>query len=96
LGTKELIVASIFDSELVKWAGVIMAVPVAYVWKRAVGSVQKDELTAAIAAINKNHDEHAEQDRERFAGIFARIDRVAESTARIEGYIQAQAERRQD
>lgn len=86
--------ASVFDTELVKWAGVIVAAPVAYVWKRALGAVQKDELKAAIDAIGKNHDDHVEQDRQRFAGIFARLDRVAESTARIEGYIQAQAEPR--
>ena len=84
--------SSIFDTELVKWAGVLVAAPVAYVWRRAMGSVQKDELTAAIVAINKRHDEHAEQDRQRFAGIFARIDRVSESTARIEGYLQAKNE----
>ena len=83
---------SIFDTELVKWAGVLVAAPVAYVWRRARGSVQKDELRAAIEAISKRHDDHAEQDRQRFAGIFARIDRVSESTARIEGYLQAKNE----
>jgi hypothetical protein len=84
--------SSIFDTELVKWAGVLVAAPLAFVWKRAMGSVQKEELTAAIAAINKRHDDHTEQDRQRFAGIFARIDRVSESTARIEGYLQAKNE----
>lgn len=88
--------ASLLDTELVKWAGVVLALPVAYVWKRAVGSVQKEELTSAIAAISKNHDEHAEQERQQFEGIFDRLNHVAEATARIEGYIQAQAERRQD
>ena len=86
--------SSLFDTELVKWAGVLVAAPVAYVWRRAMGSVQKDELRAAIEAIGKRHDEHVEQDRQRFAGIFSRLDRVAESTARIEGYIQANGEQR--
>jgi hypothetical protein len=87
-------VTSIFDTELVKWAGVLVAAPVAYVWKRALGSVQKDELKAAIAAIGKRHDEHVDQDSRRFAGVFERLDRVAQSTARIEGYMQAQSEQR--
>jgi hypothetical protein len=86
--------ASIFDTELVKWAGVLVAAPLAFVWKRAMGSVQKDELKAAIEAISKRHDDHTEQDSRRFAGVFERLDRVAQSTARIEGYMQAQAEQR--
>jgi len=86
--------ASFLDTELVKWAGVLVAAPVAYVWKRALGAVQKEELMAAIAAIGKRHEDHVEQDRQRFAGIFARLERVGDSTSRIEGYIQAQAEQR--
>lgn len=80
---------SIFDGELVKWAGVLLAAPVMFVWKRAVGAVQKDELTAAITSINARQDLVAEQDRERFDKIFDRLNRVTEATARIEGYLQA-------
>ncbi len=48
----------------------------------------------AIEAINKRHDEHLDQDTRRFTGIFSRLDEVAKSTARIEGYMQAQRDAR--
>ena len=85
--------SSLFDTEIVKWAGIIVAVPVAYVWKRALGAVQKDELRTVIEAINKRHDEQTEQNREQFGGIFNRLNTVAEATARIEGYMQNERER---
>lgn len=82
--------ASIFDTELVKWAGVIIAAPVAYVWKRAVGAAQKEEVKEAVQAMQAALQAHAEEDSRRFTGLFARMDEVAKSTARIEGYMQAQ------
>ena len=74
--------------------GAALSLPVVYVWKRATGSVQKEDLKEIIAAINKRHDEHLEDDIRRFTGIFNRLDEVAKSTARIEGYMQAQRDQK--
>ena len=65
----------------------------AYVWKRAIGAVQKEELKEVVEAINKRHDDQVEQDAKRFAGIFERLDKVAQSAARIEGYMKGRDER---
>lgn len=73
--------------------GAAVALPVAYVWKKATGAVQKEDLKEIVAAINKRHDDHAEDDVRRFTGIFNRLDEVAKATARIEGYMQAQRDK---
>lgn len=79
--------------EIVPWIGAALAAPVAYVWKRAIGAVQKEELKEMVEAINKRHDDHIDDDNRRFTGIFSRLDEVAKATARIEGYMKGRDER---
>lgn len=74
--------------DIVPWIGAALAAPVAYVWRRATGAVQKEDLKEIVESINKRHDEHVEQDAKRFTGIFERLDNVAQATARIEGYMK--------
>lgn len=81
------------EAAAVAMAG-IAALPARLVWKRSMNAVQKDELLAVIEAINKRHDEHVDQDTRRFTGIFNRLDEVAKATARIEGYMQGQRDKK--
>ena len=73
--------------------GAALSLPVVYVWKKATGSVQKEDMEKIVEAINKRHDEHVEDDIRRFTGIFNRLDEVAKATSRIEGYMQGRAEK---
>jgi hypothetical protein len=75
--------------------GAALSLPVVYVWKRATGSVQKEDMEKIVAAISKRHDEHVEDDVRRFTGIFNRLDEIAKATAKIEGYMQAQRDAKQ-
>ena len=79
--------------DLLPWIGAALTAPVAMVWKKATGAVQKEDMEKIVDAINKRHDEHLEDDVRRFTGIFNRLDEVAKSTARIEGYMQGKAEK---
>ena len=76
--------------DVIPYIGAALAAPVALVWRRATGAVQRAELAAAVDRMEATMKTHAEEDSRRFGGIFSRIDEVASSTARIEGYIQAQ------
>lgn len=79
--------------DIVPWVGAALAAPVAYVWKRATGAVQKDELSKVVTDLKDVMKQHAEEDTRRFTGIFSRLDEVAKATSRIEGYIQGTKER---
>ena len=79
--------------DIVPWVGAALAAPVAFVWRKATGAVQKEDMEKLVQSINKRHDEHIEDDTRRFTGIFNRLDEVAKSTARIEGYMQGKAEK---
>ena len=80
--------------DLLPWIGAVLTAPVALVWRRATGAVQKADMEKIVESINKRHDEHLEDDVRRFTGIFNRLDEVAKSTARIEGYMQAQRDQK--
>ena len=79
--------------DIIPWIGAALAAPVAMVWRKAHGAVQKDDMEKIVEAINKRHDEHAEDDVRRFTGIFNRLDEVAKATARIEGYMKGRDDR---
>ena len=82
--------------DVAQYAGVLLAAPVAFVWRRAVGAVQKPELMEVVKELQNQRaedrerfEQHCKEDRERFGGLFARVGEVAGSVARIEGYMQA-------
>ena len=79
--------------DIVPWLGAALAAPIALVWRKANGAVQKEDMEKIVEAINKRNDEHIEDDTRRFTGIFNRLDEVAKATSRIEGYMQAQRDK---
>ena len=79
--------------DILPWIGAALAAPVALVWRKANGAVQKEELKEILDSINKRHDEHLDDDNRRFTGIFSRLDEVAKATARIEGYMKGREDR---
>ena len=52
--------------DLLPWIGAALTAPVAMVWKKATGAVQKEDMEKILSAINKRHDEHLEDDIRRF------------------------------
>ena len=79
-----------FDlGEALKWMGVATAPMVAFVTKKVLGSASKEELKEVLKAVTDWQKTHEMRDSERFSGVFSRLDEVAKSTARIEGYMQA-------
>ena len=68
-----------------------LTAPVALVWKRSIGAVQKEEFRAGISAIADELKEHNKTDRETFLALFKKLEDqndklsdLKEAAARVE------------
>ena len=72
-----------------EWAALL--VPIAYVWRRAINAVQKDDFIKYAQEVKDAIKEHAEHDekmmerqRQTFLDIFAKLEEQGKGVERIE------------
>ena len=70
--------------ELAKFSWGLLLLPVGVVWKKANGSVQKEDFKESMREMTDALKEHSDRDRDTFIKLFEKLEQQGKGIERIE------------